>query len=147
MTCYFYLAINTGLHTEAKVLGFPKAIRRIANAAEKCTELDPSFEAAGGYRILGKLYQAAPAFGIGSKSIRRDLDKSRFYLEKAVSVAPEYPENRLFLAETLIKLDDKDEARQHLKEARQLIAASDYPPQEEATWNRLLLKLEKKVDR
>ncbi len=145
--CYFYQALNTGLYYQAKIFGYPKAMIRIAKAAHKVNELDPLYEQAGGYRILGKLYLEAPAFNLGSNVVRKDLDKSRAYLEQAVKSAPDYPENHLFLAETLVAQDEWDKARNHLNTAEKQIASSEYTEKELNDWNKIIRKLKKTFKR
>jgi len=56
------------------------------------------------------LYRDAPALtSIGSRT------KARQHLQRAVELAPHYPENRLILIETLIKWGDRKTAREELK--------------------------------
>jgi tetratricopeptide (TPR) repeat protein len=141
--CYFYQALNTGLFYEAKIFGYPKAMVRIAKAAHKVNELEPSYEHGGGYRILGKLYLEAPSFNIGSDEVTRDLDKSQLYLEEAVKTDPNYPENHLFLAETLIEQEDWTRAHQHLEKAEVLIRETDYPASDMKYWKELTRKMKK----
>ncbi len=143
--CHFYEALNTGLYYQARVLGYPSGMVRIAAAAEKVIALDPHFEEGGGYRVLGKLYLEAPAFNLGTNQIQRDLEKSRHYLQQAIQVAPDYPENHLFLAETLLELEERESAKQHLGEARRQLPANQFSREDKKTWHELIEKLEKKL--
>lgn len=141
--CYFYEALNTGLYYQAKIFGYPKAMVRIAKAAHKVSQLDPKYEHGGGYRVLGKLYLEAPAFNLGTNEVRRDLDKSRRFLEKAVKMVPEYPENHLFLAEALVAQDEYSAAREHLSTAEAQISNTKYPENDRIYWNKVIRKLKK----
>ncbi len=143
--CYFYQALNTGLYYEARVFGYASGMVKIAQAAQQVTQLDPTFEQAGGYRILGQLYLKAPVFNIGSNEVTRDLDKSRDYLEQAVSLAPEYPENHLFLAETLAAQEEWPLVKKHLDTAQQLIATGSFTRLEKQSWTKLQGKLNDKL--
>jgi tetratricopeptide (TPR) repeat protein len=71
--------------------------------------LDKHFDYAGPSRNLGLLYRDAPSIvSIGSRS------KARQYLEEAVDLAPEFPENQLNLIESYLKWDyQKETQRQY----------------------------------
>lgn len=145
--CPFYQALNTGLYYEARVFGYPTGMVKIAGAAKRVIDLDAGFDQGGAYRILGKLYLEAPSFNIGSNEITRDLDKSRHYLENACSVAPDYPENHLFLAETLVALKEKDEAREQVSIAEEKIKTGQFTQQELSEWKIILTKLQKALNK
>lgn len=143
--CYFYQALNTGLYYEAKVLGYPTAMVRIANAAEQVIALEPSYKDGGGYRILGQLFLKAPAFNLGNNEVTRNLEKSKSYLEQAVALVPDYPENHLFLAETLVAMEEWEKARKHLEVAREQVAKQTYPDKDVREWEELIRELDGKV--
>ena len=144
--CHFYLALNTGLYYEAKIFGYATGLARMVQAAERVNELDPSYEQGGGYRLLGKIYLESPSFSLGSNQITRDLVKSRHYLEQAVRMAPDYPENHLFLAETLIALEEWDSAAQQLKAGEALIT-KEFSAEDRAEWRALIKKLRTQIER
>jgi hypothetical protein len=143
--CYFYKATNTGLYYEANIFGYASGMVTIAEAAQKVVELDPDYEAGGGYRILGKLYLEAPSFNIGSNEVTRDLEKSQEYLQKAVTDYPDYPENHLFFAEVCLATDDVVLARKHYDIARQQIAEGDYTERELRSWYRTMGELKQQL--
>jgi tetratricopeptide (TPR) repeat protein len=65
-------------------------------------QLDEHFDYAGPDRFLGQLYFQAPTIAsVG------DRTKARKHLERAAELAPDYPENRLNLAEAYLKWRDK----------------------------------------
>jgi len=80
--------------------------RELSNAAA----LDPHFDHGGPDRSLGLLYRDAPSFGsIGSRS------KARQHLERAIELAPDFPDNRLSLLESYLKWSEGENARHELK--------------------------------
>jgi tetratricopeptide (TPR) repeat protein len=79
-------------------------------------EVDPIFENAGCYRILGDIFAKAPSFSANPEHISQDLEKSADYLKQAVQLAPHYALNHLFLARSLAELGEKSEAQAQLKE-------------------------------
>ena len=82
---------------------------------ETLIQVEPNFEHAGCYRVLGNIYAQAPSFSLDPKHITQDLDKSAEYLRKAVALSPDYPLNHFFLARTLEALGDKPNAKQELE--------------------------------
>lgn len=75
---------------------------------EEAVKLDPSYGEGGGYRTLGRLHFKAPRipFILSWPSKK----KSKAYLEKAVQMGPTNLTNHFFLAETLVKLGEKEQA-------------------------------------
>jgi hypothetical protein len=81
--------------------------------------LDEHFDFAGPDRNLGLLYRDAPSFGsIGSRA------KARRHLGRAITLAPEYPANRLELIEALLKWGDRIGARRELKALEEVLPAA-----------------------
>lgn len=84
----------------------------------------PSYDHAGASRVLGLLYCLAPQwtpFG--------DLNKSIRLAQEATSLAPDYPLNRLYLANAYKKRGDKDAA---IREYQKLLADAAYLPARQA---------------
>lgn len=96
---HYYLALNIGQLARTKMLGALKLLGDMERELKTVIQLDPKFDYAGGYRTLGVLYLEAPGWptSVGNKS------KARSNLEKAVEIAPEFPENHLCLMEALVK--------------------------------------------
>jgi hypothetical protein len=116
-------------------------IREVRDALLKLKKVDPDYGFAGWARALGVLYHRAPGFiSIGSDSKAEDC------LREAVRRFPEFPGNRLALAEFLFDKDKFKEARalaNQVKESEsfQKITSAEFAPEKpdwEATIERLL---------
>jgi hypothetical protein len=94
---HYYLAMNLGKLAEAEApsLAAYHLVHEVEHEFETAAELDVHFDYAGPARNLGELYFQAPSWplSVGSKK------KAREWLELAVRLAPDYPENLLSLAE------------------------------------------------
>jgi tetratricopeptide (TPR) repeat protein len=66
---------------------------------------------AGPHRALGRLYHMAPGWpiSVGNKT------KALHHLEKAVEIAPEFFNNRLYLAELYIDIGNREKAKRELE--------------------------------
>jgi tetratricopeptide (TPR) repeat protein len=66
---------------------------------------------AGPHRALGRLYHMAPGWpiSVGNKT------KALHHLEKAVEIAPEFFNNRLYLAELYIDIGNREKAKKELE--------------------------------
>jgi tetratricopeptide (TPR) repeat protein len=107
---HFYLGLNLGELARTKTLGALRLVDQMEREFTKSIELDPSFDYAGAERSLGLLYRDAPVLAsIGSKS------KARTHLNRALELAPRYPENRLDMVESELKWGDRKAARRDLK--------------------------------
>ncbi len=118
--CYYYHAINIGLYYEARIIGYQKGIQQMIADCEQVIKFDPEYDHGGAYRILGQLYTKLPQTVGRPDSITRDLDKAETYLKRAVRIAPDYPENQIFMAETLIAKDKNKAALEALLTAKDL---------------------------
>jgi hypothetical protein len=99
---YFWTAVAWGEWGQlaTKMQGMKTgAATRIRDAAATVIALDPSFEEAGGYRVLGRLHQKAPRVPYVTGWVSR-ADGLR-YLKLAVNTAPKNFVNRHFLAEAM----------------------------------------------
>jgi tetratricopeptide (TPR) repeat protein len=107
---HYYLGMNQAQLARTKGLGALKIVRQMEQVFLRVRDLDEHLDYAGADRNLGLLYRDCPSFGsIGNRS------KARQYLQRAVEVAPDYPENRLNLLETYFRWEERDSARQQLK--------------------------------
>jgi hypothetical protein len=111
VAAHYYLGMNLGQLARTKNLGALKIIREMESEFKTAEALDPQFDYAGPERNLGLLYRDAPGWpaSIGSKR------KASDWLERAVQLAPDYPENRLNLIETFLKWHENDDAKNELK--------------------------------
>jgi len=107
---HYYLGLNQGQLARTRSLGALKLVDQMEIEFTKAISLDSALDYAGPDRTLGLLYRDAPAWAsIGNRT------KARQHLQRAVELAPEYPENRLVLIESEIKWGDRKSARQDLK--------------------------------
>ncbi len=109
---HYYLAMNEGqlAQAEAPSLAAYRLVKQMEREFKTAADLDKSFDYAGPERSLGLLYRDAPGwpFSIGSRR------KAREWLEQAVKLAPDYPENRLNLAESYLQWHENDSAKSEL---------------------------------
>ena len=106
---HYYLGLNLGQLARTKSLGALKLVGQMEREFNIARELDEHFDYAGADRSLGLLYRDAPTIGsIGSRS------KARQHLQRALKLAPDFPENRLNLIESELKWGERNPARQEL---------------------------------
>jgi tetratricopeptide (TPR) repeat protein len=108
---HFYLAMNLGQFARTKLLGALTIVDEMEKEFKIARELDDHFEYAGPDRNLGQLYLQAPGWpaSIGSRS------KARKHLERAVELAPGFPENHLNLLEACCTWRDAKGIRREVK--------------------------------
>lgn len=145
--CYYWRAVNTGLYHSVKIVGYQDGIKRMLADCDRVIRLgQETYDNAGPFRIQGQIYTRLPETGGRPDSITRDLDKAEGFLRRAVALAPDYPENRIALADNLYMQDRHDEARE------QLILAKKQTPQwsidvSYAEWQKTIGTLMSKIDR
>lgn len=116
---HFWIAANMGALAES--FGLRQGLRHrgaIRDALETVLRLDPGFQQGSADRALGRWYYKVPPLFGGDKK------KSEAHLRKALVYNPQSVITRVFLAETLLSLNRKHEARRELEAA---IAAPDDP--------------------
>ena len=98
---HYYLAMNYGelADAEAPSLAAYKLVHEVEREFKAAAELDEHFDFAGPVRNLGELYFPAPGWPLSVGGKR----KAREWLERAATLAPDYPENLLNLAEAQLK--------------------------------------------
>lgn len=113
---HYYLGLNLGQLARTKLLGALPLVGEMEGGFKKARQLDEHFDYAGPDRFLGQLYFQAPGWpaSVGSQS------KARKHLERAAELAPNYPENRLNLAEAALKWRDKKLAQRELEALEKL---------------------------
>jgi tetratricopeptide (TPR) repeat protein len=144
---HYYLGVNLGELAETRGLGAFKLIKEMEAEFMKTHDLDEHFDYAGPDRGLGLLYRDAPAVGsVGSRS------KARHHLERALKLAPQYPENRLNLIEAYLKWGDRHDATRELKELEEALPAARAQFAGEAwasswsDWDQRLNQVKKKIE-
>jgi hypothetical protein len=107
---HYYLAMNLGQLARTRSLGALKLVNQMERSFSVARDLDEHLDYAGPDRNLGQLYLNAPSIGsIGSRP------KARQHLERAVALAPDYPENRLNLVQAELKWGERNSAQREFK--------------------------------
>lgn len=119
--CYYYRAVNTGFYYQAHVIGYQVGVKQMIEDLNRVMRLDPDYDYAGAYRMLGQLYTKLPQTATRSESIVRNLEKAEENLSEASRLAPDYPENHLALAEAFIAQGKFAPAVESLARAKQLV--------------------------
>ena len=144
--CYYWRAVNTGLYHKVHVIGYQRGVKRMIEDCQKVVEIDPRYDHAGAYRILGELYTRLPQTGGNVDSVTRDLTLAEKYLREAVRIAPDYPENYILLAEALLAQDNFKETAEAISSAERLAPHWKNDVSYKG-WQSSILALEKKVGR
>lgn len=144
--CYYWRAINTGLYHRVHLIGYQRGVKRMIDDCQKVIQLNPRYDHAGAYRILGELYTRLPQTGGGAESITRDLDLAEEYLRLAIRLAPDYPENHIALAQTLLARDNVPGMEEALAQAKSLVPRWKHDASY-GDWRSTMLALEKKVNK
>jgi hypothetical protein len=110
---HYYLAMNLGelAQAEAPSLAAYRLVHEVEREFKVAAELDVRFDHAGPARNLGWLYFQAPGWplSVGSKA------KAHEWLQRAVTLAPDFPENQLDFAEAHLKWRQREELAATLK--------------------------------
>jgi tetratricopeptide (TPR) repeat protein len=108
---YYWLALNLCGQADAggKFLG-RKLLPRILEELQRAVAMDAAYDQAGAHRVLGRIYYEAPGWPLSVG----DMQKSRQHLQAAVHLSPATSTNHLYLAETLLRLNEAGLARQEL---------------------------------
>jgi len=118
--CYYWRAVNTGLYYKIRIVGYQRGIKQMIEDCKKVIAINPDYDHAGAYRMLGQIYTKLPQTGARPDSVTRDLPLAEKYLRKATQLAPDYPENYLALAEVLFEERKLAEAIAALSSARDM---------------------------
>jgi tetratricopeptide (TPR) repeat protein len=100
-----------------------KMVPHIIEEMEQTVKVNPSYAQAGAHRVLGRIYYACPGWPLSVGNMHESLE----HLSLAVALAPDNSTNHLFLAETLLKLGKKAEARQELEQVFKATRHADCP--------------------
>jgi len=144
---HYYLGMNLGQLARTRGLSALRLVDQMQHEFIQAHDLDPQLDCAGPDRSLGLLYRDAPSIGsIGSRP------RAREHLQRAVELAPQFPENRLNLIESYVKWGEHNNAGRELKalEAAWPGAHTNFVGQAWAAswadWEPRLKKLKKKVE-
>jgi hypothetical protein len=122
---HFWLAATMGALAES--FGLRQGLRYrgdIKEALLEVLELDPAFEQGSADRALGRWYFKVPSLFGGSKK------KSEEHLRRSLTYNPDSSASRYFLAETLIALDRRVEARAELQRVLDAPVHPDWAPED-----------------
>jgi hypothetical protein len=122
---HFWLAANMGALAES--YGLRQGIRyrgAIRENLERVLKIDPAFLQGSADRALGRWYYKVPGLFGGDKR------RSETHLRKALSYDPQSIITRLFLAETLIDLNRRAEARTELEAAVAAPISEEWAPED-----------------
>jgi hypothetical protein len=122
---HFWMAANMGALAES--FGVRQGLRYrtpVRQSLETVLTIDPSFMDGSADRALGRWYFKVPGLFGGSKRTSEE------HLRKALAYNPQSIITRLFLAETLLELDRRDEARRELQAAIDLPVDPDWAPED-----------------
>jgi tetratricopeptide (TPR) repeat protein len=113
---HYYLGMNLGQIADTKRnLSALRMAKEMEHEFLLVCDLDEHFDHAGSDRNLGLLYLEAPSLiSIGSRT------KARQRLRRTVELEPDFPENRLVLAEAYLKWGETADARHELKALEEL---------------------------
>jgi hypothetical protein len=114
---YFYMALNLGQLARTRLFTALGLVKEMERAFLASIRVDETFDNAAAHRSLGMLYVDAPVWpaSVGSRA------KGRKHLERAIELAPLYPDNNLTALETWARWKDKDRLRKGLAHYRKAI--------------------------
>jgi len=137
---HYWYAINVGLLADVERSHGLAAVGEMETALKRAMEIDERYDYAGPLRVLGILYLRTPPPPISIGSARKGLRM----LQRAVELVPDYPENYLYLAESLRDNHRRDEARDALQK---VLDASPWPDRqfESSQWKADAEKLLQKL--
>src|SRR5512133_193527 len=111
---HYFLGLNLGELAQTRGLSALKLVNQMEHEFLAAIALDAKFDHAGPERSLGMLYRDAPSIAsIGNRT------KARQHLQRAVELEPNFPENRLELIQSYLKWNERNNARQELRNLEQ----------------------------
>jgi tetratricopeptide (TPR) repeat protein len=122
---HFWIAANMGALAES--FGVRQGLKyrgEIKSELETVLKLDPAFQQGSADRALGRWYYKVPGMFGGSDK------KSEEHLRKSLTYNPTSSASLFFLAETLIDLKKKDEARATLQKLADAPIDPDWAPED-----------------
>jgi tetratricopeptide (TPR) repeat protein len=104
---HHYLALNLGQLARTKLFSALGLVKEMERAFLQSIKLDEKFDRAASHRSLAMLYTDAPGWpaSIGSRA------KARQHFDKALELAPDYPDNHLSALEAYIQWNDQARIR------------------------------------
>jgi tetratricopeptide (TPR) repeat protein len=122
---HFWIAANMGALAES--FGLRQGLKyrsEIKNELESVLRIDPAFQQGSADRALGRWYLKVPGLFGGSQK------KSEEHLRKSLTYNPNSTASLYFLAETLIAMNRKDDARATLEKVLAVPIDPDWAPED-----------------
>jgi tetratricopeptide (TPR) repeat protein len=113
---HYYLAMDLGQLARTKSIGALRIVDEMEREFKTVLELDSKLDFAGADRNLGMLYHEAPGWPASIGSAK----KARHHLERSRELAPEFPDNHLYLLEAYLKWGDKKAAQREYDSLQKL---------------------------
>lgn len=135
---YFWAAANMGALAES--FGLRQGLKYrgdIKDLLETVLKIDPAFQEGSADRALGRWYYKVPGLFGGSKS------KSEEHLRASLKYGPQSTASHFFLAETLLSMDRKDEARAELQRVLDAPLDPDWTPEDKEFKEKAAAELKK----
>lgn len=114
--CMYWMAISLGVQARERSSTGLDAVDLMIERLQTVIELDPGLDHGGPHRVLALVYLRAPGWPTGPGDPDLGLGEARH----AVALAPDYPPNRLCLAEALVETEDREEGRRAYEAAAEL---------------------------
>ena len=131
---HYLYAYLTGLEAENDQLRGLELVPIIEREALLAAELKPALDHGGPDRMLGELYLRAPGIPVSIG----DVEKAVTHYQRALAIAPGYPENQLGVVGALLEEGDVEKACTHLHDL-----LSNMPPAGSSEiWRKALRLLE-----
>jgi tetratricopeptide (TPR) repeat protein len=122
---HFWLAANMGELAESYGLRAGIRYRKpIKQSLEEVLRLDPAFQAGSADRALGRWYFKVPGLFGGSN------EQSEAHLRKSLTYDPNSTASHFFLAETLLDMGRKADARAELQKVLEVPIDPDWGPED-----------------
>lgn len=122
---YFWMAAGMGALAESYGLRAGLRYRgAIKDALEMSLNIDPSFQQGSADRALGRWYHKVPSLFGGSNA------KSVEHLRRSLTYDPDSTASHFFLAETLLDMNRRAEAREELQKVLDAPPHPDWAPED-----------------
>lgn len=136
----YFAACSVGLWSES--VGILKALTsgtegKFNDRLDKSIELDPKFDRSGPVSLKGRYFSTLPW-------PKRDLKKSKQWLERALAQSPQSLRIKYYLADTLLKDGEKEQAKKYMDEV--MSGDDSYDPPEARLVRRLAKPTAKAID-